>query len=261
MTAPGTILNLDVELEAIDALGDPDRWPDGAARLLEHLGFVVLNGSHPEAPLGCHLLVALRDAPELTHFDAEVIRYFGQDEEGHVQVLSLDRASAGSEDRGRRRVLWGPLVVVDRKNVENRFLTMGGELRWATIDPTLTVIDFRSPGPIVRWGGHSQGADWLAGAIGAFFGRLRGAVLARAVIEGRLAATPVRVLYSAFVAEAAPRLDRIVRRIGLQRGAAAWMRGEARRLRAADPGSWSAGRALLRELDLGPPDWPSLAEP
>lgn len=259
MIAAGQILNLDVELRAIDALGDPDCWPEGAACLLEHLGFVVLNGSHPEAPLGSHLLVALRHEPELTHFDAEVVRYFGRDEDGHVRVLGLDRGATGFDDRGRRRVLWGPIVVADRRNVENRFLVMGGELRWARIDATLTVLDLRSPGPIVRWGGHSQGSDWLAGAIGAFFGRLRGAVLARAGVEERLAAAPARVLYSAFVAEAASRLDRIVHRLGLQRGASAWMRGEARRLRAADPGSWSAGRALLRELDLGPPDWPPLA--
>jgi hypothetical protein len=158
-----------------------------------------------------------------------------------------------------RTALWGHLHVVDRLGIENRFLSFGGQLRSAEIDASLTVLDLVSPGPVGRWGGHSQGTDWLAAAIGAFFGRLIVAVDFRRGAEARLAATPPAVLYAAFLAQEGPRREEIVRRHGLRRRTAQWVRDEAARLRAADGAASQAGQALLAELGIavsssdGPP--------
>jgi hypothetical protein len=139
--------------------------------------------------------------------------------------------------------------VVDRVPVENRFLTFGGDLRIAAIDPGLTVVDLASPAPIVRWGGHSQGTDELAGAIGAFFGRL---VVPIDFVPGaapRIDAQPPGVLYRAFLAD------------GLRRAAAAQEHGADRGLLGGwlaaawsgartDTEACDAGQRLLRELNL-----------
>jgi hypothetical protein len=240
------------EVRAIDALADPVRWADGAAELLRPLGFVVINGNDPGAPAGSHLLVALRAAPALNHFDPEAVSFYGQTRDGNVEVVTLERGVIGELEIRRREVLWGHLHVTDRLDVENRFLSFGCELRIAEPDPTLTVLDFASPGPIVRWGGHSQGTDWLAGAIGAFFGRLILAVDFRKGAEARLAATPPPVLYSAFLAQEDPRREQIVRRHGLQPIAATWIHAERERVRAGDREAWRAGLELLADLELGP---------
>ena len=69
-------------------------------------------------------------------------------------------------------------------------------------------------------------------------------------VEARLAATPPLALYAAFLAQEASRRDEIVRRHGLRRRTARWMRGEAERIRRSDRATWDAGQALLAELDL-----------
>src|SRR3972149_4968100 len=76
-----------------------------------------------------------------------------------------------------------------RLEIETRFLTFGGLLRIADVDPGFRVVQHVSPGPVVRWGGHSQGSDALAGEIGAFFGRLIVPVDYVPGRRGRLAAT------------------------------------------------------------------------
>ncbi|NJD28675.1 MAG: hypothetical protein FIA92_10315 [Chloroflexi bacterium] len=245
-----SFIDVSTEERAIDALADPARWAAGAAELLRPLGFVLINAGDPGAPAGSHLLVALRDVPTLEHFDPETIAFYGQTREGKVEVVTLDRAVIGELGITGRDVLWGHLHVVDRLRVENRFLSFGCRLRIARLDPTLTALDFTSPGPIVRWGGHSQGTDWLAAAIGAFFGRLILAVDFRKGAESRLAATPPAVLYAAFLAHEDPRREQIARRLGLQRSGAGWIHAERERLRAEDRGAWSAGQELLADLDL-----------
>jgi hypothetical protein len=238
------------EVQAIDALADPTRWADGAATLLRPLGFVLINGNDPGAPAGCHLLVGLRDAPTLEHFDPDSVAFYGPTRDGKVEVVTLDRAGIGELGIERREVLWGHFHVVDRLRVENRFLSFGCELRIAQAGSALTILDFASPGPIVRWGGHSQGTDWLAGAMGAFFGRLILAVDFRKGAEARLATTPPMVLYAAFLGHEEPRRAQIVRRHGLEPIAAAWIHAERDRVQAADHETWAAGLQLLADLEL-----------
>ncbi len=249
MTRMPTATDVAPVVRAIEALRDPLRWADGAAELLRPLGFVLINGHDPGAPAGSHLLVALREGPTLEHFDPETVAFYAVTREGKVEVATVDQGLVTEFGPTTRRVLWGHVHVVDRLRIENRFLSFGGELRIAQHDGA-TLLDLSSPGPIVRWGGHSQGTDWLAGALGAFFGRLILAVDFRKGAEARLAATPPSVLYAAFLAREDPRRTRIVRHHGLQRIAAGWIHDERERIEADDPGCWSAALELLADFDL-----------
>jgi hypothetical protein len=218
-------------------------WVSIAAGDLSDLGFTLLNSDRPAAPGGSQLLVALRDQPSLRHFDPERITcWVAAAERG--RALTIDRKSPP----GVRTILWGHLHVVDRLAVENRFLTFGGQLVVADVGNGLRLVKLVSPGPIVRWGGHSQGVDPLAAEIGAFFGRLIVPVDYRPGAEAQLAATTAECLYAAFLVDQggphrAPRVDD---RDPLDR----WLRAEATRVRTHDPDSWSAGERLLRDLGL-----------
>lgn len=106
-----------------------------------------------------------------------------------------------------------------------------------------------SPGPIVRWGGHSQGLDDLAGEIGAFFGRLIVPVDFVPGAEARLAVEPPGHLYAAFIRDAQ------ARRRGLVPGGSAsldaWLRAEHARILRDHPGWWDVGGTLLDAIGLG----------
>jgi hypothetical protein len=231
---PATQPRSAVRGSAIETGGD-------AAELLAHLGFTLLHSQHPGAG-GSHLLVAFRRTPTLTHFDPEAVTYYAQGE-GHAVLATVDRTSALVP--ASRRVLWGHVHVVDRLRVENRFLTFGGTMTATSVGPDLTVLDLRSPGPIARWGGHSQGVDSLAGSMGAFFGRLILPVDFTPGAEARLNATPPDVLYAAFLLD----LDR---RLGPDPSAdgelGAWLRFE--RARLVDESSWAAARRLIADFGL-----------
>ena len=147
----------------LDALEDPGRWAQAAAGLLADLGFRLIE---PDRVAGddSHLLVALRGLPTLRHFDPESVTYYARTRSGTAPT-TLDRWTiTRSGTRVTTPALWGHVHVLDRVPVENRFLTFGGDVRVAAIDPSLTVVDLWSPAPIVRWGGHSQGTDSLRGA-------------------------------------------------------------------------------------------------
>jgi hypothetical protein len=233
----------------LDTLEHPVDWPAAAAALLAELGFRLIE---PEQVAGddSHLLIALRDRPTLRHFDPETIAYYAPRDGGAI-LTTIDRATAArAGGRVQRRALWGHVHVMDRIPVENRFLTFGGDLRIATVDPALTVVDLSASGPIVRWGGHSQGIDPLTAAIGAFFGRLIVPVDFVPGAERRIDATPPEVLYRAFLADHRERA-----RLAAQRGtattdldgriAAAWARA-----RDDDQAASAAADDLLRELDF-----------
>jgi hypothetical protein len=241
-------LDIDAETRAIDALADPRHWSAGAAVLLDGLGFVLINADHPEAPAGSHLLVALRAAPTHEHFDPEAVSFYAPASQGKVSIETLDRAAIELHGPRSRRVLWGHVHVIDRVPVENRFLCLGGELRAATIDPNLAVLDLRSPGPIVPWGGHSQGSHTLASEIGAFFGRLITAVDFQRGAEAHLAAAPPDALYAAFLSDARPRLQGVARTLGLEQDTVAWLQRETVRVREEEPAMWAAGEAILADL-------------
>jgi hypothetical protein len=148
-----------------------------------------------------------------------------------------------------RPVLWGHVHVLDRVPVENRFLTFGGVLRMAEIDSTLTIVDLWSPAPIVRWGGHSQGTDGLAEAIGAFFGRLIVPVDFVSGAATRIDATPAEVLYRAFLLDAITRHRASAHRLAAPSELDSWVRAAWARAQS-DAASCAAARSLLAEFAI-----------
>ncbi len=234
--------------EGFAELADPNAWAADVGRHLAELGFLVVQSDRPSAPGGSNLLVALRDAPTLLHFDPERVTYWHV-VDGRGRIGELDRSTplpfVGVAS-------WGSVRVVDRLAVDNRFLAFGGTLRGAALDKHLTVAVLNSPGPIVRWAGHSQGSDPLAGEIGAFFGRLMVPVDFTPGAEARLAATPPLVLYAAFVRHGHDRLHATAR-LGLAEGPTdRFFVAEATRLAEHEPAAWAAGGSLARELGLRP---------
>lgn len=232
--------------DAIAALADEGRWMDGAAALLADLGFTLIRSDRPGVGDGSHLLVALRAAPTLRHFDPESINLWVA-ASGRGKARLVDRANAAHAPGS---VLWGHVHLVDRLEVENRFLTFGGELRTARIDDATTVVDLRSPGPIVRWGGHSQGEDPLAGEIGAFFGRLIIPIDYEPDAEAHVSAAAPLTLYGAFLVDATARLARSRRRSEGSDPLAGWIQAEAGRVRRIAPEAWDAGSRLLEAIGL-----------
>jgi hypothetical protein len=222
----------------------PRSWATAAADVVADLGFSLLD-SHRPGKMGSHLVVALRDAPTQRHFDPEAVACY-LPSGGRGAMVTLDRAAALRQPE--RRVLWGHVHVVDRFAIENRFLTFGGQLRAAAVEPGLTVLDLVSPGPIVRWGGHSQGTDRLAAEIGAFFGRLMIPVDLRQGTESLVDRLPPIVLYAAFLLDLGRRLapERIR---GLDDELQAWLTMERTRVEAQAP-AWRAARSLLGDLGL-----------
>jgi hypothetical protein len=219
-------------------------WAGAAGHLVADLGFTLLQ-SHRPGPSGSHLVVALRRMPTKRHFDPEAIGFYAPSA-GRGTMATIDRR--GALHPPTRPVLWGHVHVIDRYEIENRFLTFGGTLRAAELSPDLTVVDLVSPGPIVRWGGHSQGTDRLATEIGAFFGRLIVPVDIRPGMEGYVDGLRPEVLYSAFLADVDRRLaSERVR--GADDELLGWLSIERTRLEA-DGATWEAGRAALRELAL-----------
>jgi len=224
------------------------------AEALENLGFTLLNSDRPAAEGGSQLLVALRDRPTLRHFDPEAASIWVA-AAGRGRPLAIDRKTPA----GDRDILWGHVHVIDRLGVENRFLSFGGALRVADVSPLLRVVQHVSPGPVVRWGGHSQGSDPLAGEIGAFFGRLIVPVDFAPGGEARLAAEPPEHLYAAFLRDVeARRRESAHRRATFEldgdRGdpLGPWLRLEIARVRDGHPAWWAAAGTLLDDIDLGP---------
>lgn len=224
-------------------------WVAATADALRDLGFTLLHSDRPAAPGGSQLLVALRDRPTLRHFDPEQITCWVA-ASGRGRAVPIDRRTPA----GQRSILWGHVHVEDRLGVENRFLTFGGDLRVADIDAGLRVVRHVSPGPVVRWGGHSQGVDALAGEIGAFFGRLIVPVDYLPGGEARLAAEPPEHLYAAFLRDTAARRREATRRLDPDRDVQlrSWIGAETARVRGAHPAWWEAAGTLLDDLDLGP---------
>ena len=234
---------------SLAALADPAAWAAAAGRLLANLGFILVQGDRPARPGGANLLVALRDHPTLAHFDPEDVSYWAA-VAGRGRLAAIDRQT---ELPWRSTVSWGSVRVVDRLAEENRFLTFGGELRAEALDDTLTVVGLHSPGPIVRWSGHSQGIDPLAGEVGAFFARLMVPVDFVTGAEQRLAATPAAVLYAAFLDDTHRRLARETSFGVADDDLVHWISAEASRVREALPTAWEAGIALRAALSLDHP--------
>jgi hypothetical protein len=232
----------------VELLDDPERWPGGAAALLADLGFRLVSDARSGAD--SHLLVAIRDRPTLAHFDPEDVAYFAMTGSRGALVRLDRRAIDEPGETFQARALWGHVHVIDRVPVENRFLTFGGTLRGAVIDEELAVLDLRSPAPIVRWGGHSQGVDPLTDAIGAFFGRLIVPIDFEPGAEARIDRLSPGALYCAFLRDWLSRLERAERRGFDSASIRPWVVTAWNRARQ-DVAACEAGEALLAELRLG----------
>ncbi|MBI2781354.1 MAG: hypothetical protein HYX55_06120 [Chloroflexi bacterium] len=226
-------------------LDAPTSWAAAAAALVGELGFRLIGDGSTGSSEG-HLIVGLRDKPTLRHFDPEFVSFYGPDAHG-AALVTLGRLPPGTN--ATRDAAWGHVHVVDRIPVENRFLTFGGTMRMAGLEGGLTVAHLRSPVPIVRWGGHSQGTDSLAGAIGAFFGRLIVPVDFTPGAATRIDAVAPQVLFTAFLRDAVNR-----RHVAAEHGVDAseldrWLAAAWARAREDEP-TRAAAESLLAELRL-----------
>jgi hypothetical protein len=225
-----------------------------AARRLAPWGFLA-DPDLPDHPGPASLVVALRDRPTLRHYDPEVVEFW------------TTRAGQGAHQTITRTtpmpfqsaVSWGEIRILDRLAESNGYLGFGGRCDADAIDDAV-IVDFTSSAPILRRGGHSQGWDQGADAVGAFFGRLLVTVDYVAGFEERLAwATPL-ARYAAFIHDALRR-DRNMPIAALElRPFATTVRTEASRLQSEHPEGWRDGARLLddigRTLRVGPPTVP-----
>ena len=221
--------------------------PTVAAGLLANLGFLA-GSDLPARPGPAYLLVALRPAPTLHHYDPERVDYWAT-VAGRGTRRTLAREATLPPGAG---FSWGMIRIVDRLQVTNEYLTFGGDVTVGPVDGA-TIVVFTSPAPVLRRGGHSQGWDHGAQSVGAFFGRLLVAVDYIPRFEALLAAASPLARYAAFIGE---EVGRYRTSQELRSGhAELWtmLETEERRLRHDEPLEWAAGADLLHEAELKPP--------
>lgn len=212
---------------------------------LRDLGFRLESSWSSPGP--SRLLVAIRDQPTRRHFDPEMVLFWTSGSEGRGHRAELD---GGSKTPYRSGFSWGPIMLLDRFGVRNEFVTLGGEVSAERTDPGTTTIVFRSPGPILSLGGHSQRTDRIALEVGAFFGRMMVPIDFEPGMEQAICdATPI-ARYAAFIQY---EMERFGRHRALREehpDQATIVAGEARRLEAMEPAGWEAGRDLLERMRL-----------
>jgi hypothetical protein len=223
------------------ALEDDRLWTEQAGRILTGLGFELVETDRMSAS---HLLVAIRPAPTMRHFDPETIDYW---------VCQDGRGTAAQLDRESRYPLtaeysWGQIELTDRLGVSNQFLSFGGTMRAAMTADATVLIDFRSHAPIVRASGHSQSVDPLGAEVGAFFGRIKVPIDFVPGAEALVGKAAPRTLYCAFVQNVRERLLRARTLREANRWLADWSAHESRRMEATAPDHWQAGAELRRQL-------------
>ena len=218
------------------------RATDVAPRM-QRWGFLA-HPDLPDAPGPAFLLVALRPAPTLLHYDPEAVDYWVTDHgRGERRTLTHDTAMPLSVDYS-----WGLIRLVDRLGVSNEYLTFGGHLDAASVEDVV-VGAFSSPAPLLRRGGHSQGWDDGADAVGAFFARLMVAVDFVPGFEAALGVASPLTRYAAFVRDATARQPTRKRTAAVAR----WpddsldrlLRAESARLSSTASAEWRAAGALL----------------
>ena len=213
-----------------------------AARRLAPWGFLA-DPDLPDRPGPASLIVALRDRPTLRHYDPEVVEFWST-EGGRGTHESIDRTTKTPFIAG---VSWGEIRIVDRLGVSNRYVGFGGRCDADRIDDAV-IVAFTSSAPILRRGGHSQGWDDGADAVGAFFGRLLVTVDYVPDFERRLADATPRARYAAFIADAETRFRALSIAERDARPFAATVKSEAVRLRHDHPDAWTSGLALLEDV-------------
>jgi len=220
-------------------------WPTVGLRATEvagqvdHWGFLAYPDL-PDGPGPAFLIVALRPTPTLQHYDPEAVDYWvtlaGR---GSRRTLTHDRTMPRSEDFS-----WGLIRLVDRLNVSNEYLTFGGHLDAALIDDVV-VAAFASTAPLLRRGGHSQGWDDGADAIGSFFARMMVAVDYKPGFERAFAEAEPLTRYAAFVQDAEQRRRGHMRSAAFDDALGRLVRHEATRMRLSVPDAWDAAGTLL----------------
>jgi hypothetical protein len=223
--------------------GGPD--PRAAATLLADWGFLA-NPDLPDQQGPGYLLVALRPAPTLRHYDPEAVDFW-ENRAGRGVRATLTGASVTPLEV---EFSWGAIQVTDRLKVTNEWLTFGGRLSAASVDGMVVAV-FVSPAPLLRRGGHSQGWDPGADNLGAFFGRLMVAVDYAPGFEQLAAdATPL-ARYSAFVADLDGRFRRSEALRLTEPALHQLMDHERAHLLKDHADDWTAGLALLEASGLG----------
>jgi hypothetical protein len=208
---------------------------------VDHWGFLAYPDL-PDGPGPAFLLVALRRAPTLQHYDPEAIDYWvTEDGRGSRRTLTHDMRMPRSED-----FTWGLIRLVDRLGVSNEYLTFGGHLDAALIEDVV-VAAFASPAPLLRRGGHSQGWDDGADAIGGFFARMMVAVDFKPGFEQAFAAAEPLTRYAAFVRDTDDRRH-AHQTTSFDDALGRLVRHEVTRLRSAAPIEWEAAGSLLDAL-------------
>lgn len=209
----------------------------------------------PDRPGPASLIVALRERPTLRHYDPEVVGFWAT-HDGRGAHETITRATPMPVSKG---VSWGEIQILDRLGESNGYLGFGGRCDADLIDDAV-IAAFTSSAPILRRGGHSQGWDEGADAVGAFFGRLLVTVDYVPGFEERLAhATPL-ARYSAFIRDAEARDRGMPISTQEMRPFATTVRTEGNRLRTDHADAWNEGTALLadvgRTLRAGPATLP-----
>ena len=225
-------------------IGDDGRWVEQAGRILADLGFELIEPDRPAGNETSHLLVALRPAPTLRHFDPEGIDCWTC-EDGRGRATRLDRETRYpiASDYS-----WGLISLTDRLGVTNQFLSFGGALRAQTTPDATVLLDFSSHTPILRGSGHSQNVDPVAAEVGAFFARIKVPIDFVPGAEALVAKASPRTLYCAFIQHVRERLAQARGLRDANRWLADWTSRENQRMEAAAPDQWQAATELRRQL-------------
>jgi len=222
---------------------------DEAAGHVEHLGFLDVSGTSPQAPGVANLVVALRARPSLTHFDPERVEHWVASG-GRGRPAEITRKTTVPLERA---FSWGTIRVVDRLEVFNSFLTFGGTVRAVARDAATTLVVLSSHAPILRSTGHSQGVDLSTGEVGAFFARMMIPIDFTPGAASRIAEASPMAVYAAFHASMQARLEESDELRDSHPAFAAWCRRERQRLARSFGADWEAGRAMATELGLATP--------
>jgi hypothetical protein len=227
---------------------DPNERPEPppslqtAARRLEPWGFLA-DPDLPDRPGPASLIVALRERPTLRHYDPEVIEFWAT-QNGRGAHMTITR---GTETPVSIGVSWGEIRILDRLGESNGYVGFGGRCDADRVGDAL-IVAITSSAPILRRGGHSQGWDDGADAVGAFFGRVLVTVDYVPGFEERLShATPL-ARYAAFIQDAEARDRSLSIAARDLRPFARTVRSEAARLRSDHPADWRDGAALLADV-------------
>lgn len=225
-------------------------WLRDAGRDLAHLGFVLRDGAQPGTVPGPRLLVALRAAPTLQHFDPEEATFWSF-QAGRGSLASLTRETAAKAGLPIARPFsWGRIRLTDRVPVANQFLSFGGSLLVDLLDEQTIVAAFVSRAPILRWAGHSQGVDPFVDEIGSFFARLMVPIDFQPGAEALIGECGPEVLYAAAIRYADNRLNRVTALRDADPALDAAVNHEVHRLVHDSPAAWAEAARLLESVEL-----------